>query len=238
MEYNNFKEELLYKMKKIDIELTEKQVKQFYNYMNLLIEWNNKINLTAITEPKEIILKHFVDCATINKFIDENKVLDIGTGAGFPGIPLKIINEDLEITLADSLNKRIKFLDIVIETLELNKIETIHARAEELAKNKKYRQSYDIVVSRAVAALNVLLEYTTPFIKVGGKVICMKGNNVEEEIKESKNAIKILGTKLLPVEKVVLPDTEITRNIITVEKIKNTPAKYPRRAGTPAKEPL
>ena len=182
MEYNNFKEELLYKMKKIDIELTEKQVKQFYNYMNLLIEWNNKINLTAITEPKEIILKHFVDCATINKFIDENKVLDIGTGAGFPGIPLKIINEDLEITLADSLNKRIKFLDIVIETLELNKIETIHARAEELAKNKKYRQSYDIVVSRAVAALNVLLEYTTPFIKVGGKVICMKGNNVEEEI--------------------------------------------------------
>ena len=233
MEYNNFKEELLYKMKKIDIEL-----KQFYNYMNLLIEWNNKINLTAITEPKEIILKHFVDCATINKFIDENKVLDIGTGAGFPGIPLKIINEDLEITLADSLNKRIKFLDIVIETLELNKIETIHARAEELAKNKKYRQSYDIVVSRAVAALNVLLEYTTPFIKVGGKVICMKGNNVEEEIKESKNAIKILGTKMLPVEKVVLPDTEITRNIITVEKIKNTPAKYPRKAGTPAKEPL
>lgn len=238
MEYNNFKEELLYKMKKIDIELTEKQVKQFYIYMNLLIEWNNKINLTAITEPKEIILKHFVDCATINKFIDENKVLDIGTGAGFPGIPLKIINEDLEITLADSLNKRIKFLDIVIETLELNKIETIHARAEELAKNKKYRQSYDIVVSRAVAALNVLLEYTTPFIKVGGKVICMKGNNVEEEIKESKNAIKILGTKMLPVEKVVLPDTEITRNIITVEKIKNTPAKYPRKAGTPAKEPL
>ena len=238
MEYNNFKEELLYKMKKIDIELTEKQVKQFYNYMNLLIEWNNKINLTAITEPKEIILKHFVDCATINKFIDENKVLDIGTGAGFPGIPLKIINEDLEITLADSLNKRIKFLDIVIETLELNKIETIHARAEELAKNKKYRQSYDIVVSRAVAALNVLLEYTTPFIKVGGKVICMKGNNVEEEIKESKNAIKILGTKMLPVEKVILPDTEITRNIITVEKIKNTPAKYPRKAGTPAKEPL
>lgn len=235
MEYNNFKEELLYKMKKIDIELTEKQVKQFYNYMNLLIEWNNKINLTAITEPKEIILKHFVDCATINKFIDENKVLDIGTGAGFPGIPLKIINEDLEITLADSLNKRIKFLDIVIETLELNKIETIHARAEELAKNKKYRQSYDIVVSRAVAALNVLLEYTTPFIKVGGKVICMKGNNVEEEIKESKNAIKILGTKLLPVEKVVLPDTEITRNIITVEKIKNTPAKYPRKAGTDRK---
>ena len=238
MEYNNFKEELLYKMKKIDIELTEKQEKQFYNYMNLLIEWNNKINLTAITEPKEIILKHFVDCATINKFIDENKVLDIGTGAGFPGIPLKIINEDLEITLADSLNKRIKFLDIVIETLELNKIETIHARAEELAKNKKYRESYDIVVSRAVAALNVLLEYTTPFIKVGGKVICMKGNNVEEEIKESKNAIKILGTKMLPVEKVVLPDTEITRNIITVEKIKNTPAKYPRKAGTPAKEPL
>ena len=238
MEYNNFKEELLYKKKKIDIELTEKQVKQFYNYMNLLIEWNNKINLTAITEPKEIILKHFVDCATINKFIDENKVLDIGTGAGFPGIPLKIINEDLEITLADSLNKRIKFLDIVIETLELNKIETIHARAEELAKNKKYRESYDIVVSRAVAALNVLLEYTTPFIKVGGKVICMKGNNVEEEIKESKNAIKILGTKMLPVEKVVLPDTEITRNIITVEKIKNTPAKYPRKAGTPAKEPL
>ena len=238
MEYNNFKEEILYKMKKIDIELTEKQVKQFYNYMNLLIEWNNKINLTAITEPKEIILKHFVDCATINKFIDENKVLDIGTGAGFPGIPLKIINEDLEITLADSLNKRIKFLDIVIETLELNKIETIHSRAEELAKNKKYRESYDIVVSRAVAALNVLLEYTTPFIKVGGKVICMKGNNVEEEIKESKNAIKILGTKMLPVEKVVLPDTEITRNIITVEKMKNTPAKYPRKAGTPAKEPL
>ena len=238
MEINEFKEIMNENAKKINIEFNEKQLEQFFEYMNLLIEWNEKINLTAITEPKEIILKHFVDCATINKFIDKNKVLDIGTGAGFPGIPLKIINENLEITLADSLNKRIKFLDIVIETLELNKIETIHARAEELAKNKKYRESYDIVVSRAVAALNVLLEYTTPFIKVGGKVICMKGNNVEEEIKESKNAIKILGTKMLPVEKVILPDTEITRKIITVKKIKNTPAKYPRKAGLPGKEPL
>ena len=215
------KNEFVLALKDLGIDITEEKLNKLDKYYDLLIEWNNKINLTAITEPKEIILKHFVDCATINKFIDENKVLDIGTGAGFPGIPLKIINEDLEITLADSLNKRIKFLDIVIETLELNKIETIHSRAEELAKNKKYRESYDIVVSRAVAALNVLLEYTTPFIKVGGKVICMKGNNVEEEIKESKNAIKILGTKLLP-----------------VEKMKNTPAKYPRKAGTPAKEPL
>jgi 16S rRNA (guanine527-N7)-methyltransferase len=239
MEYNNFKEELLYKMKKIDIELTEKQVKQFYNYMNLLIEWNNNINLTAITEEKDIILKHFVDSLTVLKYIKENKsIVDVGTGAGFPGIPLAIMNDSLKITLVDSLNKRINFLNEVCSKIKLKNTKAIHSRAEEFGQDNNYRESYDIAISRAVSNLTVLAEYLLPLVKVGGKIICMKGPDIEEELKQAKSAIDILGGKFERCDNFCLPKSDISRNIIIINKIKETPKKYPRKAGTPVKTPL
>ena len=233
-------EELMKKYgKKIEIEFTEEQLKKFYDYMNLLIEWNQKINLTAITEPKEIILKHFIDSLTINKYIQQNSTLaDVGTGAGFPGIPLKIIRSDLKITLVDSLNKRINFLNDVIEKLDLKGIEAVHSRIEEFGKNKKYRESFKNVTARAVANLTVLSEYLIPIAKIGGQCICMKGSNIEEEIETGKNAIKILGGKIKDINEFDLPDSDISRNIIIIDKIKNTPNKYPRKPGTPSKEPI
>ena len=239
MNFKMFHNELKEKMLDINIELTDEQIKKFYDYMLLLLEWNEKINLTAITDEHEIILKHFVDSVSINKYIEnDKKVLDIGTGAGFPGIPLKIINEELEITLVDSLNKRINFLNEVINKLKLNKVETIHARAEELAKNKKYRENYDIAVSRAVAPLNVLLEYTIPFIKVDGKLISMKGSNADEELKVGKRAIEVLGGTFKNIEPINLPGIDDKRNIIIIDKVKETPKQYPRKAGTPSKRPI
>ena len=239
MDFEMFHNELKGKMIDINIELTDEQIKKFYDYMLLLLEWNEKINLTAITDEHEIILKHFVDSASINKYIENNKkVIDLGTGAGFPGIPLKIINEDIEIILVDSLNKRINFLNEVINKLKLSKIETIHARAEELARNSKYRESYDIAVSRAVAPLNVLVEYTMPFIKVGGKLISMKGSNAEEELKIGKRAIEVLGGTFKIIEPIKLPEVEDKRNIIIIDKVKETPKQYPRKAGTPSKKPI
>ena len=233
-------EELMKKYgKKIEIEFTDEQLKKFYDYMNLLIEWNQKINLTAITEPKEIILKHFIDSLTINKYIQQNSTLaDVGTGAGFPGIPLKIIRSDLKITLVDSLNKRINFLNDVIEKLDLKGIEAVHSRIEEFGKNKKYRESFKNVTARAVANLTVLSEYLIPIAKIGGQCICMKGSNIEEEIETGKNAIKILGGKIKDINEFDLPDSDISRNIIIIDKIKNTPNKYPRKPGTPSKEPI
>ena len=233
-------EELMKKYgKKIEIEFTEEQLKKFYDYMNLLIEWNQKINLTAITEPKEIILKHFIDSLTINKYIQQNSTLaDVGTGAGFPGIPLKIIRSDLKITLVDSLNKRINFLNDVIEKLDLKGIEAVHSRIEEFGKNKKYRESFKNVTARAVANLTVLSEYLIPIAKIGGQCICMKGSNIEEEIETGKNAIKILGGKIKDINEFDLPDSDISRNIIIIDKIKKTPNKYPRKPGTPSKEPI
>ena len=206
--------------------------------MNLLLEWNEKINLTAITEPKEIILKHFVDSISINKYINNaNTIFDIGTGAGFPGIPLKIINSYKEFILVDSLNKRINFLEEVKKSLELDNINLIHSRVEDLANNKVYRETGDAVVSRAVANLRVLVEYMLPFIKVGGECICMKGPNIEEELKEAQNAIDILGGKIERIDNIILPE-DIERNIILIRKVKTTPGKYPRKAGTPVKKPL
>ena len=227
------------KIEKSGYKLNEKQQKQFYEYMQMLLEWNKKINLTAITEPEEIIVKHFVDSVSILKYIKENDcVVDIGTGAGFPGIPLKIISKDSQVTLVDSLNKRINFLNEVIQKLELNDIQAIHSRAEEFGKNKKYRETYDIAVSRAVARLNVLVEYLLPTVKVGGKCICMKGPNTQEEIEEAKVAIKLLGGKIKKIEEITLSETDIRRTIIIIEKVKETPNKYPRKAGTPAKAPI
>lgn len=223
----------------IQIKLNEKQIIKFYNYMNFLIEWNEKINLTAITEPEEIILKHFVDSLTISKYIEKNaKLIDVGTGAGFPGIPLKIYREDIEITLLDSLNKRINFLNDVIEKLELSKISTIHGRAEEVAHKKEYREKFDVATSRAVANMSTLSEYLIPFVKVKGIVIAMKGNDVKQEIDESKKAINLLEAEIIKIEEFNLPNTEMKRSVVLLKKQQKTLAKYPRKPGMPAKEPL
>lgn len=226
-------------LEKIEIELDEKQIRQFYNYMQLLLKWNEKINLTAITQPQEIIIKHFVDSLTISKYIKENaKIIDVGTGAGFPGIPLKIYRNDIEVILLDSLNKRINFLNGVINKMGLDKISAIHGRAEEFGHNKEYREKFDIATSRAVANMATLSEYLIPFVKVNGMVVAMKGSDVKQEIDESKRAINVLGGKIFGVEEFNLPDTDIRRNVILIEKEKHTLAKYPRKAGTPSKEPL
>ena len=239
MEFNDFKEKMIINVDKLGINLSEIQLKQFYNYMNLLIEWNKKINLTAITEPDEIILKHFVDSLTISRYIsDGTKVVDVGTGAGFPGIPLKIVRQDVDITLLDSLQKRINFLDEVINELNLEKITTVHSRVEDFGKDKKYREKFDIATSRAVANLSTLSEYLLPLVKVGGKVISMKGSLIQEELENSKNAIKILGGQIEKVDEFDLPNSDISRNIVLIDKIKNTPNKYPRKAGEPSKKPL
>lgn len=239
MEINEFKQEFEKYLLKMDIELSEEQYNQFYKYMNILIEWNKKINLTAITEPKEVVLKHFVDCLAIAKYIDKNKtIIDVGTGAGFPGIPLKIYRKDLEITLVDSLNKRINFLNEVINQLNLKEIKAIHGRAEELGKNKKYREQFDVATSRAVANLATLSEYLIPFVKNGEKVLFMKTLEVEEELEKAKKAIKVLGGKIENVNKFYLPNSEIGRSVVIVRKEKETPNKFPRKPGTPAKEPI
>lgn len=237
MEIQEFSKELKEKSKLINIELKDNQIEKFYNYMNLLLEWNEKINLTAITEPKEVILKHFVDSATIIKYIENDmQIVDVGTGAGFPGIPLNIINNKANYLLVDSLNKRVNFLNEVINNLELKNINTVHSRIEDFGKDNK--ECFDIATSRAVASLNVLLEYLLPLVKVGGICICMKGSNTKEEIENSKKALEILGGSIEKIEDITLPNSDIRRNIIIVRKIKNTPNKYPRKAGIPSKEPL
>lgn len=236
---NNFNDNLKRLLNEINVNITEKQILKFYEYMNLLLEWNEKINLTAITEQNEIILKHFVDCLTIQKYIENNNnIVDIGTGAGFPGIPLAIMNNKNKFVLVDSLNKRINFLNDVKEKLELENVDAIHARAEEFCQNKMYREKFDIAVSRAVANLSVLAEYLLPAIKVGGKVICMKGSKIDEELNDAKFALKELGGNVILREEFCLQGTDMKRNIIIVKKIKETPKKYPRKSGLPAKQPL
>lgn len=239
MEEKVFKDKLRENADTIGVTLDEDMLDKFYNYKNLVIEWNEKINLTAITDDLDFAVKHFVDSLTINKYIEQGKtIIDIGTGAGFPGIPVKILNKENKVVLFDSLNKRLKVLEDVIEKIGLSNIETLHGRAEETFKNKNYREKYDIATSRAVAALNVLVELMLPAVKVGGICICMKGNNAEEEIIEAKKAIKELGGEILKVEKIVLPELNLERNIIIIKKVKQTPNKYPRKPGTPQKEPI
>lgn len=239
MDFDLFKETMKNEAREIKLNITDNQIEKFYNYMNLLLEWNRKINLTAITDPKEIITKHFIDSLTINKFLNpEDKIADIGTGAGFPGIPLKIMNSTNKIVLIDSLNKRIKFLEEVIAKEELQGIMAVHARVEEIGHNKEYRQKFDIVTSRAVAKLNVLLEYMLPFVKIGGRCICLKGPNVDEEIKEAENALKILGGEISRVERLMLPGANDSRTIIEVISVKHLPNRFPRKPGTPTSSPL
>ena len=239
MELEEFSIKIKEFCEKINIDITSEEVCKFFEYMNLLLECNKNVNLTAITEPNDVVLKHFVDSLTINKYIKENKkVIDIGTGAGFPGVPLGIYRKDTSILLMDSLNKRIKFLEDVCEKIELSNVKTIHARAEELAKQGEYREQFDYATSRAVASLNVLLEYMLPFVKIGGYCICMKGSNVLNEIENAQKALDILGGTIEKIDKFCLPESDIIRNVILIKKIRNTPNKYPRKAGAPSREPI
>lgn len=239
MKKEDFFKEMREKSTALGVRFFMEQAEQFFEYMNLLIEWNEKMNLTAITEPTEIIEKHFIDSLTILNKIDNNqKVVDVGTGAGFPGIPLSIMNPTLKITLVDSLNKRLIFLQEVVAKLNLKNIEIVHARAEEFGQNKKYRENFDIATSRAVANLSTLSEYLIPLVKVGGKVISMKASEAQEEINQAQKAIDVLGGKINKIEEFNLPQSDIGRTIIIIDKQKHTPGRYPRKPGTPSKEPI
>lgn len=232
---------LLKGIEDLDLKLTEKDKSRFSNYKELLKEWNEKINITTITEDNEIDIKHFLDsltCLSLDLFEGEKTVIDIGTGGGFPGIPLKIMKENLDITLLDSLNKRIIFLDEVIKELGLKDIKAIHGRAEELSRQAEYREKFSIAISRAVASLDTLSEYCLPFVKVGGHFIAMKGPDIEEELETSKNAIKLLGGNVVETKIITLPESDIVHSLIVIEKIRQTSQKYPRGGGKPRKTPL
>lgn len=229
------------KVKELSIVLNDKQIQQFEQYYNILVEWNKVMNLTAITEYEEVVEKHFLDSLTIVDAINMEKIetlIDVGTGAGFPGIPLKIAFPHLKVTLLDSLNKRIKFLNEVIDLLELDDIKAIHGRAEDYAKQAEYREQYDICVSRAVANLATLSEYCLPYVKVDGLFVPYKSGEIDEELKSSEKAVSILGGKVEDVVKFQLPGTDIGRSFVKIHKIKETKKKYPRKAGMPTKEPL
>ncbi len=221
--------------------LSQKQIEQFMKYKQLLLEWNQKINLTAITEEREIILKHFADCVSIvsaMSFPRGASVIDVGTGAGFPGIPLKIVCPEIQVTLLDSLQKRLIFLQEVIQQLALTGVSCVHSRAEDSGKEKEYREKYDYCVSRAVANLAVLCEYCLPFVKVGGIFLSLKGPDVEQEVQQSQKAIKVLGGEITEIKQVVIPNTELQHKIVFIKKVQQTPIQYPRKAGKVLKNPI
>lgn len=224
----------------LGVPLSEKNEEKFSAYTRLLLEWNKKINLTSVTDEKEIIIKHYLDSLSLGSAVDlkGKTLIDVGTGAGFPGIPLKILREDLAVTLLDSLEKRVRFLNEVIGCLSLDGIEAIHGRAEDYGVKQEYREKYDYATARAVAELSVLCEYCLPFVKPGGLFIAMKGPSAETELQEAGKAISILGGRLEDVEKLVLPFSDYERTIILIRKCRHTPAGYPRKSGKPTKSPL
>jgi len=230
MELKEFSNIINSQLIKLKIETNKEMLSKLFKFMNLLIEWNQKMNLTAIKDEKEIIQKHFVDSLTILKKIQgEDMVIDVGTGAGFPGIPLKIANEKIKITLVDSLKKRTIFLETVVKELELKNVSIIHSRAEDLSKNEEHREKYNVVVSRAVANTSVLAEYMLPFAIITGKAVCMKGPNCLEEIEESKEIITKLGGKIERIEEIILPESDMRRNIIEIIKVNNTPKQFSKK---------
>ena len=237
MKYNF--EKLTTEIEKLSVTLTEQQLEQFELYYDMLIEKNKVMNLTAITEFDEVLEKHFLDSVSLIRAVDLQqplKVMDLGTGAGFPGIPLKIVFPNLKITLADSLNKRVLFLQEVIQALGLTDIEAVHGRAEDLAREKSQRQQYDLCVSRAVANLSTLSEYCLPFVKIGGKFVSYKSGDCNEEVTNSKSAVFLLGGKITDTVKFDLGEAK--RTFVILDKVKGTPKEYPRKAGTPSKKPL
>ena len=228
-------------LEQLNIQLDDVQIQQFMIYYELLVEWNKVMNLTGITEFEEVIIKHFLDSLAVVKVCDMaqiTRVIDIGTGAGFPGIPLKIAFPHLNLVLLDSLKKRINFLDAVINELNLDNITAIHGRAEDYANQREYREYFDLSVSRAVANLSSLSEYCLPFVLLGGKFISYKSGKIEEELKTSQKAINILGGKVLSNVKFQLLDTGMERSFVVVKKVRSTPKRFPRKAGFPAKEPI
>lgn len=237
----NKEQRLIENMKMISVELTDKQVSQFIKFYEMLVEWNKVMNLTGITEYDEVVMKHFVDSLSIvkvNGFDNVTSIIDVGTGAGFPGIPLKIVFPEIKITLLDSLNKRIKFLNAVIDELELENIETIHGRAEDFSKKEDYREQYDLCVSRAVANLTTLSEYCLPYVKEDGYFLPYKSGDIKEEAANSKKAVKILGGSIEDIISFEIPDTDMARTILKIHKTKATPKRFPRKAGLPTKEPI
>ena len=236
-----YQEKIKSAFKKIDVDLTEEQSVAFQTYYEMLIRWNQKVNLTAITEVEDVLRKHFIDSVSLNRSLEFNEVssvIDVGTGAGFPGIPLKIVFPHLRVTLLDSLNKRIQFLNAVIEELQLSDMETIHGRAEDWGHEKNYREQYDLCVSRAVANLATLSEYCVPFVKVGGLFVAYKAGEVGEEVKRAEHAVKSLHCEKAVIEEFTLAGTELTRSFVKIRKKGRLDARYPRRAGIPGKEPL
>ncbi len=227
--------------KEYGLSLSDNQVLQLETYMKLLIEWNEKVNLTAITEPEEIITKHFLDSMSVfgTEYIKNgDSVIDVGTGAGFPGLIMKIANPKIKLTLLDALNKRLNFLQAVCEEINVSDVNFVHSRAEDGGNNPLYREKYDVAIARAVANMSTLSEYLLPFVKVGGYFIAMKGPLADEELENAKNAINILGGKLENVVEVNIPYTDLRHRIVVVKKIKPCPKGYPRKAGTPSKKPL
>ena len=240
----SIRREFIENASEIGIDLNDKMLSSFDIYYKNLLEWNAVMNLTAITEEKDVFEKHFLDSLTITKIVSRETLdkgcilMDLGTGAGFPGLPIAIVFPNIQVVLVDSLNKRIRFLEDTVQKLGLSNVTCIHARAEELSRNKKFREKMDFCCSRAVANLSTLSEYCLPFVKKGGFFISYKTEQVQSEIDQGKNAIKVLGGGNVQVEFFTLPGTDYQRSLVKIEKVAATPPKYPRKAGTPAKEPI